>query len=183
MVSVCVASPKIISLGWMDSLNRRRKRSDGWQWLKDFEHLRSLRLSLRTQVAYSLWISRLLFVVPCFRTLKCRRIGPLSARRWRATYSGCNLMQRPRWIKWVIVLFKLSSIAEAQVSPLSLLTFILLCMIYVDFPMNSLRVSPLGHHCCFRTSMLFACFHLIHVYLFGATRCEVFYLSQNMEVL
>lgn len=47
------------------------------------------------------------------------------------------------------------------------------CVVYpfvyaiVDFPMNSLRVSPLGHHCCLRTSMMFACFHLILLYFSG----------------
>lgn len=38
-------------------------------------------------------------------------------------------------------------------------------MLYVDFPMNSLRVRPLGHLCCERTGMMFACYQLILLYI------------------
>lgn len=79
--------------------------------------------------------------------------------------SGCNPMMQPCWIKGVVVLFNLSSYAKAQVSPLTPAWFITLGMLYEDFHKNSLRVSPIGHHCWLRTNMFFVYFHRIFVYL------------------
>lgn len=70
-------------------------------------------------------------------------------------------------IQGVVVLFNLSFYAAAQVSPLTPAWFINLGILYEDFHMNSLRVSPVGRHCWLRTNMFFAYFHLIFVYLSG----------------
>lgn len=149
----------------------------GWQWMQDFKRLCSLPFILKMQVTISFQITRFLFDIPCFRPLYRRRIRLLSAhrRRNRCVNSGCNPVMQPCWIKGVVVV-QLCAFAEAKVSPLTPAWFIILRILYVVFHMNSLRVDPVGHHCGLRTKLFYA-YHLM------SNSCQVFYLSQIMEVL
>lgn len=147
----------------------RRMRSDGHQWMKSYDDLATLQLLLKTQVSISLRVTRVSIMVSYVQPHNRQQIRRLSARwrRSRGVITGFNPVKQPCWIKLVVVLFNLSSYVEAQVSPLIPAWFITLGMLYEDFLMDSLRVSPAGHHCWLRTNLLFACRHLIHMYLSG----------------
>lgn len=78
-----------------------------------------------------------------------------------------NSRKQVYWVRLVFVLFNLSSYVEAQVSPLILAKFVTLGLLYEEFLMHSLRVSPVCHHIQLRTKLPIACFQLIYKYLYG----------------